>query len=103
MTPEERIGELEQKVVQLHDMLQRIGGGDRMYQAVVVALMESHPNPEAMAAAVTHYLEKQFVSIHFQTLTTSHIEGAEAARTWLSAVVAETLRRQVDGAPFVPH
>lgn len=104
MTPEDRIAELEQQVKQLQQMfeggleaIQSIGGGDRMYQAVVVALMESHPDPEAMAAAVTHNLEKQYTSIHFVTLPESHVQGAQLAHTWLTAVVQEVLRRRREG------
>ncbi|WP_439518491.1 hypothetical protein [Hydrogenophaga sp.] len=103
MNSEERIRELEQKVEQLQtvfknavDVMQDLGGGDRMYQAAVVALMQSHPNPEEMAAAVHHHLEKQFTSIHFETLPESHVQGAESARTWLLAVVKEALRQHRD-------
>jgi hypothetical protein len=98
---EDRIANLENKVEQLQRMfqdavevVQNIGGGDRMYQAVVVALMESHPDTEAMANAVSHHLEKQFTSIHFETLPESHVEGAEGAHRWLSAVVAEAKRKR---------
>lgn len=104
MTPEDRISDLEKQVQQLRqmfegglDVIQNIGGGERMYQAVVVALMESHPDPEAMAAAVTHHLEKQYTSIHFVTLPESHVQGAQSAHTWLTAVVQETLRRHRGG------
>lgn len=100
MNDEDRIKDLEQKVERLETtfqeaakVFQHIGGTERMYQAVVVALMQSHPNPEDMAAAVHHHLEKQFTSIHFETLPEQHVEGAESAHAWLMAVVKETLQQ----------
>lgn len=98
MSQEERLAELERKVEHLHqmfaggvDVIQNIGGDGRIFQAVIIALMESHPDPEAMAVAVTHHLEKQYASIHFETLPESHVQGAQSAHDFLSSAVKAIL------------
>lgn len=100
MSNEERIEELSRQVEELQrrfaaglDIIQNIGGMDRMYQAVITGLIESHPDPEAMAAVVSHHLERQYTSLHFGTLPESHISGAQGAHTWLSACVQASLDR----------
>lgn len=100
MTPEERIEVLERQVEELRarfaagvDIIQNIGGTNRMFQAAITGLIESHPDPEKMAASVHHHLERQYTSIHFEVLAESHVSSAQAAQQWLDATVQATLDR----------
>ncbi|MEX0961113.1 MAG: hypothetical protein WDZ63_17685 [Burkholderiales bacterium] len=87
MTSEERISALENQVAQMHasyqqamDLMQFLGGSERVFQAAFLALIRKHPNKAEFRELLLDHVERSFVSVHFDAQNESHQQGAEGAR-----------------------
>lgn len=87
MTPEERVAQLETKFVQMQtayteatDLMQHLGGSERVFQAAVLAMIQTHPNKAALLPALQEMVEKATNAVLFDSQSESHLKGAQDAR-----------------------
>lgn len=102
MNPEERIAALERELKELRATLNEVasifqheGGSKRMFDAATLALIETHPNPGALAPALGRHLMQVEAGVVAQALAEEHLQGAQGAQSVLNTAlgIAQELPR----------
>lgn len=92
MTPEERVAQLEAKFVQMQtayteatDLMQHLGGSERVFQAALLAVIQTHPDKAALRPALLEMVERSSTAVLFGAQSESHAQGAQDARELILA------------------
>ena len=87
MSPEERLTHLEKSFVEMQnaytqatDLMQFLGGSERVFQAAVLAMIQTHQNKAALLPALEEMVEKATNAVLFESQSESHLKGAQDAR-----------------------
>lgn len=88
MTNEERLTALENELAKSRsdfqeaiDLIQFLGGSERVFQAAMLGMIQHHPNKAAIRQDLNDLIERAFVAVHFGAENEAHAQGAEAAKT----------------------
>lgn len=100
MNSEERIAALEQELLQLRVAFaetarihQDIGGQARMYEAAVLALVLSHPQPDLLGPVLHEHLARIEAGAVAVSNTEEHLQGVQDAQNLLMLALSESVER----------
>ena len=85
-TNEERISALEKKLaeveatyIEARDLMLFLGGSERVFQAVTLAMIAAFPNKDAVRPLLARLTEQASTSVLFGSQSEIHLQGAQAA------------------------
>jgi len=88
MTPEERITALENQIQEMQatyrqavDLMQFLGGSERIFQAATLTLVAAFPHKKEFRHLFEKISERTVTSALFDSQNEAHLEAVEAART----------------------
>lgn len=88
MTDHDRITALESQIQAMAakyqealDLMQFLGGSQRVFQAATLALIAKHPNKEAFRSLLSELVERAATSVLYGSQSEAHLQGAQDAHT----------------------
>lgn len=88
MNSEERILELERRVSEMHaaytqatDLMQHLGGSERVFQAAMLTMIANFPDKDKLRPMLLEFVERATTAVLFGAESESHQQGAQDART----------------------
>ena len=89
-TLEERIAALESKLSTMEatyrqavDLINYLGGSERVFQAATLVMAAAHPYKDAFEPLLQKILERNSVSVLFDSNSEAHVKGVEDAKELL--------------------
>jgi hypothetical protein len=65
--------------------MQHLGGSERVFQSALLAVIQTHPNKEALRGPLLDLVERSSTAVLFDAQSESHAQGAQDARELILA------------------